>query len=133
MPLPQSVPGPQRADRAERIPDAEWEKHRDTIKSWYIDHGMRLEDLIQRMKDNFGFTARFVPLAVTEQPTTGNIYQGRVRGGNVGLIIRSDQQYKTQFTRWNFRKNKRRLDQRAASPETGGLLILPCCQWLYKC
>jgi len=61
MPSPQSTPAPQRAERADRIPDAEWEKHRDTIKSWYIDQGMRLEDLVRRMGEEMAFKARFVP------------------------------------------------------------------------
>ncbi|KAK3290161.1 ankyrin repeat-containing domain protein [Chaetomium fimeti] len=86
MPSLQTVPGAQRAERADRIPEAEWEEHREIIKSLYLDHGMRLESLTAHMEKTFGFKA-------------------------------SEQQYKIQFNRWNLRKNKRRLDQRAPSPD----------------
>jgi hypothetical protein len=55
----QSIAVPlQRADRADRISDAAWEEHRETIIGFYIEQGMRLEDLVRRMDEDFGFKAR---------------------------------------------------------------------------
>ncbi|KAH6641816.1 ankyrin repeat-containing domain protein, partial [Chaetomium tenue] len=82
----QSIPGPQRAERADRISDAVWEGHREKVKRLYIDQGIRLEDLVKQMEEEDGFKA-------------------------------SEQQYKIQFSKWNLRKNKRRFDQQASSPE----------------
>lgn len=42
--------------------------------------------------------------------------------GSRNLTLCSTQQYKAQFNKWGWRKNKRRIDQRASSPETGELL-----------
>ena len=66
---PQNMPGPQRADRADRISDATWEEHRETIKGFYIDQGMRLEDLARRMDEEFGFKARQVQHRLWDQLT----------------------------------------------------------------
>ena len=41
--------------------------------------------------------------------------------GRRQLTTRSEQQYKVQFNKWGLRKNKRRMDQRISSPETGKL------------
>jgi hypothetical protein len=57
---PQNILPPQRADRADRISDASWEEHREIIKGFYIDQGLRLEDLARRMDEEFGFKARQV-------------------------------------------------------------------------
>ncbi len=60
---PQNTLGPQRPERperADRISDAVWEEHRATIKTLYIDSGLRLEDLVRRMDEDFDFKARQV-------------------------------------------------------------------------
>jgi hypothetical protein len=61
MPAPlNNPPGPKRVERAERISDETWEKHRPTIKTLYLDENVRLGDLKQRMEKDFGFKARQV-------------------------------------------------------------------------
>jgi Clr5 domain len=59
MPPAQGIPGAQRVERADRVPDAIWEDHRGTIERLYIS--MKLEDLIIHMEENYGFSARQVP------------------------------------------------------------------------
>lgn len=41
--------------------------------------------------------------------------------GRRKLTLCSKQQYRVQFNKWGWRKNKRRIDQRTSSPETGEL------------
>ncbi|KAK5658111.1 hypothetical protein OQA88_2667 [Cercophora sp. LCS_1] len=94
------VAGMQRAERADRIPDATWEENKVAIESLYRQ--MRLEDLIKHMEDEYGFKATSVKNhALRVQLTKSH----------------SEQQYKIQFNKWGLRKNKRRNDQRSPSPE----------------
>lgn len=60
----QGLSGSQRSERADRIPDAVWEGHREEIKRLYIDQGIRLEDLVKQMEEEHGFKARQVLLLV---------------------------------------------------------------------
>jgi hypothetical protein len=66
----QSLSGPQRVERADRIADAVWEGHRGKIKRLYIDQGIRLEDLVKQMEEEHGFKARqvllLVPTSITQ-------------------------------------------------------------------
>ncbi|RTE83504.1 hypothetical protein BHE90_001985 [Fusarium euwallaceae] len=41
--------------RAPRIPNAQWEKHKPTIRNLYISQEKKLEDVIQLMADDHGF------------------------------------------------------------------------------
>jgi len=56
--FPNATAPPQRAERAERVPDSAWEEHRETIKRLYIDSAMKLEVLVAHMEEHHGFTAR---------------------------------------------------------------------------
>jgi hypothetical protein len=58
----QDISVPQRAERADPVPDATWEKHRETIRKLYIDLGMKLGALITYMAENHDFNARQVTL-----------------------------------------------------------------------
>ena len=56
----QGIPISQRAERADPVPDAKWEKHRETIRKMYIDRGMKLDALITYMAEKHDFSARQV-------------------------------------------------------------------------
>ena len=43
-----------------KIPQAEWDKHKDSLYALYITDDRQLEEVVERAKIELGFFARFV-------------------------------------------------------------------------
>ena len=72
--------------------EATWESHKSTILNLYFTENMTLEKVIEHMKQNYGFDARY-SLHMARSPDLTN--------------FNSKGRYETQFQKWNLRKNLR--------------------------
>lgn len=54
----------------------DWEAHRDTLNSLYVDEKRPVEDIISYMRTNHNFAPRYVTAHVVFSRTSGNIRYG---------------------------------------------------------
>jgi len=44
---------------ARKIPDWEWEFYRDQIENWYLKEGKTIQQVMERMEQDYHFQARY--------------------------------------------------------------------------
>ena len=90
-----------------KIPQAEWDKHKDRLYALYIKDDVQLEEVVERAKREFGFFARFVSFYVV----SFWVWQADKS--------HSKAQYIRQFGKgkWDFKKNFRKEEWRAVAHE----------------